>query len=138
MHKDSQQQTGGLPEPQAGSEEAQRGAVVHGRVCNVEREAGDTRVHENPKVVSEVGSGDAKRPHARENKDVSDEEDAGSRILHGVVLEDVEGRLVTQRLLVEVVPDDSEREDGDGEEVAAIARVAAEKLGEDSVVVFWW
>lgn len=37
---------------------------------------------------------------------------------------------------VQVVPEDAEREDGDGERIASIARIAAEELGNDLVVVF--
>lgn len=42
-----------------------------------------------------------------------------------------------QSLLVEVVAEDAEREDGDGKDVATEACVAAREFGEELVVVFW-
>lgn len=46
-----------------------------------------------------------------------------------------EGWLVAESLLVEVITDKANREDDDGEEVAAIVRVSSEGLGESLVVV---
>lgn len=45
--------------------------------------------------------------------------------------------LGAQRGEVEVVTEEAEREDGHGEGVAGVARVAAGELGEEFVVVFW-
>lgn len=44
--------------------------------------------------------------------------------------------MLAEGALVQPVPEDSEREDGEGEEVAAVARVAAKEVGEQAVVVF--
>lgn len=38
---------------------------------------------------------------------------------------------------VQIVPEDSKREDGDGERIASIASVTAEEFGDNLVVVFW-
>lgn len=111
--------------------------MVHGRAGDVERETGDLVVHQDAKVVAEIGARDAQGPHARDDKHISDNEEGGGGVLDGVGGEDVEGGLVAQRLLVKVVASDSDREDDDGQEVAAVPRIAAKELGEDSVVVFY-
>ena len=47
------------------------------------------------------------------------------------------GWLVAQGNLVEVIAENAEREDGHGEQIAAITAVATGELGEDAIVVLW-
>lgn len=65
-----------LPAPQRGAQETERGAVVHGRVGHVKGERGHGRVHEDPKVVAEVGARHSESVHAADDEDVAAEEEA--------------------------------------------------------------
>jgi len=135
-NENSQQDSSGFSEPQRGTEEAQCRAMVHGSIGNAEWESGDPAVHQDTEVITQVGTGDAQRPHTRDDEDISGEEETTGGVLDGRRLEDVERGLVPEGLLVEVVADYTEREDYYREEVASVAGVAAEELGQDSVVVF--
>jgi hypothetical protein len=75
------QQPRGLAEPQGRGEEAQRGAVVHGRGRDVEGEARHGRVHQDAKVVAQVRARDAQRPHARQHERVARQEERDRRVL---------------------------------------------------------
>jgi len=75
-----QHEPGRLAEPQGGGEEAQGGAVVHGRGGDVEGEAGDGCVHEDAKVVAEVGAGYTKGVHGCQDEGVAGEEEGDGRV----------------------------------------------------------
>jgi hypothetical protein len=113
----SQKQTGGFTVVQRSPQEAHRAAPVHGGARHIERKAGDRGVHQDAKVVAEVSSSDTKSPHARDYKGISDgEKPVGNvRLVHGLVV-----WLVLQGSQVQMVTEDSQGEDGDGEEVTAI------------------
>ena len=156
----SQEQTSRLAVPQRGREEAERRAVVHGRVGDVEWERGDWSVHQDAEVVAQVGTGDAERPHGSQDEDVTSQEERNGRVFDDGVQEQGRRRLVGEGFVVtgkqrvsvvgrqsvlprlvgqenvQVVSEDTEREDGNGERIAAVASIAAKELGDDLVVVF--
>lgn len=70
-HKDlgSQKKTSHLALVQSNAQEVQGASPVHGRAGHVEREAGDGSIHEDSKVVAQVGASHTKSPHARQDKD---------------------------------------------------------------------
>lgn len=120
--KGGDEQTRGLGVPQRRRQETQRGAVVHGVVGHVEGEARDPLVHENAKVVAQVGACDAQSVHGGEHQHV-----AHTKQHHGQGLDDVGvgdgqqdgGGLLLKSLVVQVVSEDAQREDGDGQQVAS-------------------
>ena len=63
-----QEHAGGFPPPQGGGQEAQRGAVVHGRVGHVEGEARDGRVHQDAEVVAQIRARHAEGPHGGQDE----------------------------------------------------------------------
>jgi hypothetical protein len=98
-------------------EEVQGASPIHGGSSNVEWEASDGSVHENSKVVTKIGSGDAQGIHAGKNKNGADREQdaAQNRLVHrGIV------GLVFQGRLIYMVAQDSQGEDGDRERVATV------------------
>lgn len=62
-NKERDQNTRGFTVPQGTSQEAQGQTVVHGVVVDVEREQGDSLLHQNAEVVPQIGAGDSERPH---------------------------------------------------------------------------
>lgn len=118
---------------QRNAEEAQCASVVHGSSRDVEREASDRGVHQNPEVVAQVGAGYTERPHTGQDQDVANsEEDVGEQwLVKGSVV-----GLVIQGLIVQVVSKDSQTKDGDCEKVAAIVG-APEDASQVALVVLW-
>lgn len=119
QHLDGQEHTGRLSVPERRSEEAQGRAVVHWRIGNVEGEAGDAGIHQDTEVVAEIGAGEAEGPHTGDNENISGEEEPDGDVLDESCLEIWVSWLATEGLLVEVVAEDAEGEDGCSEEVAA-------------------
>ena len=74
-HDTSQKQTSRLSVPERSREEAERRAVVHGRIGDVEGERCDWRVHQNAKVVAQICTGDAECPHRGQDERVASEEE---------------------------------------------------------------
>lgn len=105
---------------QSNSQEAQCAAPIHGGASDVEGESGHGGIHQDAKVVAEVGSGDAQSPHTRQYESVSSNE----QDVRDVGLVDwLEKGLVLQGFVIQVIPEDTQREDGEGQEVAAIVGV---------------
>ena len=103
------------------SQEVQSASPVHGGTGDAEGESGDGGIHQDTKVVSKVGAGYSQGIHAGQDKDGADgeKEAAKNRLVHrGIV------GLVFQGHLVDMVSQDSQAEDGDGEEVAAVVGIA--------------
>lgn len=96
----SQEQTSGLSVPQRGCEEAERRTVVHGRVGDVEGERGDWGIHEDAEVVTEVGTGDAERPHRSQDEGVAGEEERDGGVLDEWVLEEGRNGLCGESFIV--------------------------------------
>lgn len=118
---------------QSNSQEVQGASPVHRRTGHVEGKASDGGVHQDPKVVSQIGTGDAQGIHAGqdENGAESKEHAAQDRLVHrGVV------GLVSQGQLVKVVAQDAQRKDGECEEIASIVRVT-EYTSHEVVAVFY-
>lgn len=118
---ESQKQAGDFAVVQRSRQEAHRAAPVHGGAGHIERKAGDGGVHQDTKVVPEVRASDTESPHARDDKGISDSEKpvGNVRLVHGLVI-----WLVLQGIEVQMVTEDSQGEDGDGEEIAAIVRAS--------------
>jgi hypothetical protein len=110
--------------------------MVHRGIGDVEREPGDTTVHQDSEVIAEIGTSETQGPHAGDYENIPCQEETYSGILYSIRLQDVECGLVSESLLVKIVSDDAQREDNDGKEVAAVTGITAEELGEDFVVVF--
>ena len=89
-------------------------------------------IHQDPKVVSQIGSSHAQRPHTRKHQQLSEPEDRSAK--NGLVQLGRQGLRVESRL-EEMVTEDTEREDGEGEGVTAIVG-GAEDASEDVLVVF--
>ena len=117
---------------QGNTEKVQSAAPVHRRPGHIEGEAGDGGVHEDTKVITKVGSGHAKSPHAGENQDRtnSEQDTTDDGLVHG----GVEG-LVCQSELVDMVTEDSKGENGERKEVATIVRTS-EDAGQEVVAIF--
>jgi hypothetical protein len=60
-----------LSVPKRGCQEAHGATMVHGCLADVERKGGDWRVHEDAKVVAEIGPRDAERPHRGQDEGVA-------------------------------------------------------------------
>ena len=69
VHPHGDQGTSGRCEPQRSSEEVHRRADIHGVGEDREREAGDHLVHQDAKVVSQVGARDAESIERRQYQD---------------------------------------------------------------------
>ena len=121
--------------PESDGDKAHRAAPVHGIGHNVERESSDHVVHEDAKVVSQVCSRDAERPHGAEHKHVSGKEERRSSGAHSRVLEERVGGLGLECLVVHMVTQDAQRKDGHGKQVAAQVATPSEHLGDRLVVV---
>jgi hypothetical protein len=96
--------------------------VVHGVVGHIEGEAGDSLVHENAKVVAEVGSGDAQGVHGGKDQHVANSKQHNGQRLDNVNVGDRQqngGGLLLKSLVVKVVSEDTERENGDGQQIAS-------------------
>lgn len=128
-----QDDPGHLAVVESNSQEVQGASPVHRRAGHVERKPRDGGIHQDSKVVSEVGTGDAQGIHAGqdENGAGAKEHTAQYRLVHrGVV------GLVSQGQLVKVVAQDAQRKDGECEGVASIVRVT-EYTSQEVVAVFY-
>ncbi|KAL1842236.1 hypothetical protein VTJ49DRAFT_5714 [Mycothermus thermophilus] len=132
-----QKEAGGLAVQEGSAEEAHGRAIVHRGVGDVEGEARHDAVHEDPEVVAQVGAGDAQLVGGRDDEDVADGQEGIGDVLGQVRLEGWVRGLVAQGALIEVVAEEAEREDGDGEGVACQLAVAPEEAGEELGAVFW-
>lgn len=117
---------------QSNTEEVQSATPVHWRASHIEGKAGDRCVHEDTEVVTKISAGHTKSPHAGENQNRANSEQDTTN--DGLVHRGIEG-LVCQGKLINMVTENSEREDGKGEEVAAIA-CASKDAGQEVVTVF--
>lgn len=97
-----EEQSRGLSVPQRGRQEAECRAVVHRRVGDVEWERGHGRVHEDTEVITQVGAGDAERPHRGQDERVSGEEERDGGVFHEWVLEERGGGLVGEGFVVAI------------------------------------
>lgn len=127
----SQKKTSGLAVQKGGAEEAHGGAVVHGSAGDVEWKAGDDAIHQNAKVVTEEGAGDAQAQCRGDDEGVAESEKGIGGVFDVGALEERVGGLVTESALVEKVADKTEAEDGGGQEVAGYLGIAAESAGEE-------
>lgn len=118
--------TRGLRIVERHTEEAHGGAVVHGRVGDVEGEARDDVIHQDAEVVAEEGAGDAEGPGGGDDEDIPGEDEGVGGELHGGSVEKGVGGLLAEGFLVEEIADEAEREDGEGEEVAGDLGVTSE------------
>lgn len=114
-----------LSKPQRRAQKAQSATVVHRRTAHIEREARDHLIHQNPKIVAQIRSRNAQRPHAAQHKRVATEEESDCEALGERGQEERVGRLGAQGALVDEVAGDSEGEDCDGQGVAAAVGVVA-------------
>lgn len=128
---------GGAAVDERGAQEAHGGAVVHGRVGEIEGKAGDDVIHQDAEVVAQEGAGDAQRPCRRDDQDISSGDQGVAGVRGDVGLEQRVRRLVAQGALVEQVAHDADREDGRGEGVAGRLGAAAEELGKDLVAILY-
>ena len=87
-------------------------------------------------VVAEVGSRDAESPHGSDDERSSNGEQDNRKQLELGVVEERQLRLLDEGAVVQVVAEDPEREDGDGEGVAAPPRVVEREARQDLVAVF--
>lgn len=112
QHKDlgGQKDTSNLALVKSDAEEVQGAAPVHGRAGDVEREASDGCIHEDTKVVTEIGASHTQRPHAGQHQDGADGEENAAD--DGLVHWRVEGLLI-EGGLVQTVAQNAQREDGD-------------------------
>lgn len=133
QHKDlgCQKETSDLALVQSKAEEVQGAAPIHGRASHVEREAGDGGIHEDTKIVTKIGASYTQSPHAGQHQDGADGEQNAAD--EGLVHRRVE-RLLIEGDLVEVVTQDAQREDREGQEVASSVRTT-EEASQDAVVV---
>lgn len=114
-----QDETSWLAEPECDSGEAHAASPVHWIGDDIEWESSDNVVHEDSKVVSQVGSGDSESPHGRKHKDISGEDKSCSEVFHDGQVEKWVLRLIFERVVVKVITNDTKRENGSCEEVAA-------------------
>lgn len=135
-HQPRQQQTRRFPKPQRRPGKAHRAAVIHRRRRHVEREPGHHLIHEDAEVIPQVRPRDPEGPHAREDEDIAAGDEGDGEALRERGLQERVRGLGAQGAFVEGVAQDAEREDGEGEGVAAVERFAAGELGEGFVVVF--
>lgn len=133
--KDGDQDAGWFGEPQGGSQEGEGGAVVHWVVGDIEWEVGDSVVHEDAKVVAQVGASDTEGPHGGQNEDVAPGEAGSAQSLEQWLVKIWTHWLLAQCLLIQIVSEDTQREDGSGQNVAAQVSVTASKLGQNLLAV---
>lgn len=135
-HKDlsSQKKTCDLALVQRNSKEIQGASPVHRRAGHVEWEAGDRSIHEDTKVVTQVGASHTKSPHAGQNQHRTDDKQdtADEWLVHW----GVEGLLVKGDL-VHMITQNAQREDCKCQEVASSVR-STEKASQDVVFVLCW
>lgn len=127
----SQKKTSGLAVEKSSAEEAHGGAVVHRSAGDVEGEAGDDAIHQDAKVVTKEGTGDTQAQCRGDDEDVAETEKRVGRIVDIGALEERVGGLVTEGTLVEEVAEETEGEDGGGQEVAGYLGIAAESASEE-------
>lgn len=115
-----QEDTRHLALVESNAQEVQSTAPVHGGTSNVEGEAGDRRIHQDTEVVAKVGAGDTEGIHAGQDEDGAEGEEKAAEdgLVHRGII-----RLVFQGHLVDMVSQNSQTEDGDSEEVAAVVGV---------------
>lgn len=77
-HQSTQHDTGRLAEPERRAQETERASIVHGCRTDVERKASHHVVHQDSKVVTEIGASDAQGPHGREDENVAAGEEGHS------------------------------------------------------------
>lgn len=135
-HKDlgSQKKTCHLALVKSNSKEIQGASPVHRRASHVEREAGDRSIHEDTKVVTQVGTSHTKSPHAGQNQHRTGgkQDTADEWLVHW----GVEGLLLKSDV-VHMVTQDAQREDCKSQEVASSVG-STEKASQDVVVVLCW
>ncbi|KAI3484933.1 hypothetical protein L1887_51823 [Cichorium endivia] len=134
-HQHAQQQTGRLAEPQRHGDKAHGAAPVHGVGHHIEREARHHAVHQDAKVVAQVGARHAQCVHGRQHKHVARRKQHRRRRLDPRLLQQRMRRLIFERQVVQMVAHDTERKDGHGEQVAAEVATSAEQLGDRLAVV---
>lgn len=93
---------------------------------------------QDPKVIAQVSPRHPQRPHTAHDEHPAGREQAGRGKLDLGERQPRQCRLVCQRGGVEVIAQDAEREDGNGERVAASVRVAERELGQNVVLVLWF
>lgn len=132
-HKDlgSQEKASHLALVQSNTQEVQSASPVHGRAGDVEREASDRSIHEDSKIVTQIGASHTESPHARQDQDRANGEQNTTD--EGLVYRSVEWLLV-EGDLVDMITQNAQREDGKGQEVASSVRTA-ENASQDVVVV---
>lgn len=121
-HEGSDEKTSGLGVPQRRGQETQGGSVVHGVVGNVKGESSNSLAHEDAEVVSKVGSSNTEGVHGSEHQHVAGNKEQDSKGLHNVNIGDRKkdgSGLLRQGLMVEVVSEDTEGEDGDSQQVTS-------------------
>lgn len=97
-----QKKAGNLSIVQSGTQETQRATPVHRRAGNIERKPSNGRVHQDAKVISEIGACDTKRPHTRNDKDIACSEQSVGDVglvdgfVEWLVLEGFEVEMVTE------------------------------------------
>lgn len=114
---EGQQETSHLAMVQSNTQEVQGASPVHGRASDIEWESGNGSIHEDAEVVTQVGTSDTQSPHAGKNQNRSPGE---QKTAHDGLVDGGIEWLVSQRQLVNVVAQDAQREDGEGEEVASL------------------
>lgn len=139
-HKDGHENASGLTKPQSSTQEREGWAIVHGVVSHVEGKACHNVVHEDAKVVTQVGASDAERPHGAKHKHVTNAEWCNGQSLDNVWVlgEEWPCGLITEGLFVENVTDNAKRENSQGKTVAAEPGVAESKLCEEFRMVFYY
>jgi hypothetical protein len=75
-----QEQSRRLSIPQRSGQKAQRAAMIHGRLADVERERRYRRVHQDAEVVAKICACDAERPHGGQDESVAGEEEGNRGI----------------------------------------------------------
>lgn len=135
-HDDAEQETGGLGVPQGDGDKVGGAADVHRVAHDIKREAGHHLVHEDAKVVAEVGAGHAQHPHGRHDEHAAERKQRDRHCTHRRVLERGVGRLEGQCVVVQVVAQDTQRKDGHREDVASKIGPVAQQSRQRAVVVF--
>lgn len=103
-----QQQARRLAVQDGRAQEAARRAPVHGRISDVEGEAGNHVVHQDPEVVAEESPRDAQSPGRADDEDIARSNESIGEILGLGGFEQRVGGLVAQGTLVQEVTDETE------------------------------
>lgn len=111
---EGQQHAGGFAVDEGGAEEAHGRAVIHGGVGDVEGEASDNAIHQDAEVVAQEGPGDAEAVGGAEDQHVTHGQEGVAGVGGGIGVEERVRGLVAEGLLVQVVAEEAEGEDGDG------------------------